>query len=99
MMIGLLITAMLDNKDLHINLNKPINLNSKHIGNIEDKFDIISNNEDKVNKLVNKIIHKNKMYNDFKKKSTNEIDKQVKYYFDSNLNEATKIFKTMLKNK
>ena len=55
--------------------------------------------QDEVNKLAQELISKNEDHNDPKQDATNEMGEKIKGYFDSNPNEAAKIFKSMLKNK
>ena len=65
----------------------------------EEEIVLNENDQDKVITLAKELIPKNEDHLNPKSIANNEMEKKVKGYFDSNINEATKIFKTMLKNK
>ena len=60
---------------------------------------LIENEPVKVNKLAQELIQKNEDHKDQKHEAADEMGEKIKGYFDSNPNEAAKIFKSMLKNK
>jgi hypothetical protein len=105
-MIGLSVTLVLGRKypytTIHKSPKKKFNTvseidNEKY--NLIEKDIVVKNDQEKVNELVEKIIPKNQNEQNPNQKISHEIEVKVKGYFESNPNEATKIFKTMLKNK
>ena len=64
--------------------------------NEEEKV-LNENDQEKVIRLANELIPKNDDHINPKSIASKEMGKKVKGYFDSNISEATKIFKTMLK--
>lgn len=85
-------------KSSHIKFNIVNKINDEKDSQLEKEI-INMNNQEKVNELVEKIIPKIHPNENPSQKMSHEIEEKVKGYFDSNPNEATKIFKTMLKNK
>ena len=63
----------------------------------EEKKVLNENDQEKVIRLANELIPKNDDHINPKSIASKEMGKKVKGYFDSNISEATKIFKTMLK--
>lgn len=104
--IGLFVTLISGNKYPYTVISKPSNMKFNIVNENDDEKDnqfekeiITLNNQEKVNELVEKIIPKIQTHENPNQKISHEIEEKVKGYFDSNPNEATKIFKTMLKNK
>jgi len=110
--IGFIITIMSGRKFPYKSKNKTVNSNFDSFedmdieevelnpnSEVEGDVELIENDQDEVNKLAQKLIPKNEDHNDPKQDATNEMGEKIKGYFDSNPNEAAKIFKSMLKNK
>ncbi len=104
--IGLFVTLISGSKYPYSVIPKPSNMKINIINENDDEKDshlekeiINMNDQEKVNELVEKIIPKIQTDENPSQKISHEIEEKVKGYFDSNPNEATKIFKTMLKNK
>ena len=110
--IGFIITIMSGSKYPYKSKNRTINSNFNSFENIdieevklnqdsevEDEVVLIENDQVKVNKLAHELIPKNEDHKDPKQDAADEMGEKVKGYFDSNPNEAAKIFKSMLKNK
>ena len=110
--IGFIITIMSGSKYPYKSKNRTINSNLNSFEDIdieevklnqdsevEDEVVLIENDQVKVNKLAQELIPKNEDHKDPKHEAADEMGEKVKGYFDSNPNEAAKIFKSMLKNK
>ena len=66
---------------------------------LNQNSDSIEDDQDRVNKLAQELIPNSEDQKNPKQKAVDEMEKKVKELFDSKPDEATKIFKTMLKNK
>ena len=111
-LIGFFITIMSSsrypykskNRNINSNFNSFEDIDLKEVelnqdSEVEDEVVLIENDQDKVNKMAQKLILKNQDHKDPEQDAADEMGEKVKGYFDSNPNEAAKIFKTMLKNK
>ena len=112
-LIGIFITIMSsirypyksNNRNINSNFNsfEDIDLEEVELNEDSEVEDGVvlknENDQDIINKMALELILRNEDHKDPKQDAADEMGEKVKGYFDSNPNEAAKIFKSMLKNK